>query len=103
MIKSVDDLVKALDEEALARHCRYLELSNQADRSGFAEPAKFFRALAAIETARQGLYRRRLSSLSDPSKTNEYHVCPGCGYAYGAEPASCPVCETAGVDFEMIS
>lgn len=102
MSTSVDDLVKALDEEAQTRRNRYLELSERADQSDLAQPARFFRALAAIEKARQVLYRRRLISLADPTRTNEYYICPGCGYAYGAAPEKCPVCETAGAEFERI-
>jgi rubrerythrin len=101
-MKSVDDLVKALDEEARTRHDRYLELSSEADESDLLQPAKFFRALAAIETARQGLLRRRLASLADPSKSHQYYICPECGYAYGTEPESCPLCGTAGAEFERI-
>lgn len=98
----IDGLVKALDEDAQTRHKRYIELSRQADESGLDQPAKFFRAVDAIETARMRLYRRRLASMANQEKTYEYHICPGCGYAYGAEPEKCPVCETPGVEFMKV-
>ena len=100
---TVDALVMALDEDAQARLNHYLELSKQAEESGLAQPGKFFRAMVAIETARMRLYRRRLASMADQAKTYEYYICPGCGYAYGAEPDACPACETVGTVFERIS
>ena len=102
MSTSVDDLVKALDEEAQTRRNRYLELSEQAEHSDLAQPAKFFRAVVAIETARVRLYRRSLASMAEQTKTYEYYICPECGYAYGAAPEKCPVCGTAGAEFERI-
>jgi rubrerythrin len=99
----IDDLVKALEEEAEAHHSRYLEFSRQAEEGRHLQASKLFRAIVVAEKARVNLYCKSLSSMASRGELYDYYICPGCGYAQGNEaPEACPVCETAGERFEKI-
>jgi rubrerythrin len=104
MSMSIDALVTALGEEALAHHERYTELANRAEEMGQPQTAKLLRAIVAAETARVGLYRKALTSPGHQTETYDYYICPKCGVAVTeAAPEKCPLCDTPGSQFERIS
>jgi rubrerythrin len=104
MSTSLDDLAKALADEAQAHHSRYAELSRIAQEAGYSQAAKFLRAIVAAETARARLYLKCFASPGCQTETFDYYICPQCGFAMdGGAPEKCPVCDTLGTLFERIS
>jgi rubrerythrin len=104
MSTAIDDLAKALADEAQAHHSRYAELSRIAQEVGYPQAAKFLRAIVAAETARARLYLKCFASPGCQTETFDYYICPQCGFAMaGGTPEKCPVCDTLGTLFERIS
>jgi len=104
MSTAIDDLAKALADEAQAHHSRYIELSKIAQEAGYPQAAKFLRAIVEAETARARLYLKCFASLGRQSEPLDYYICPQCGFAMaGGTPEKCPVCDTVGTLFERIS
>jgi rubrerythrin len=104
MSTAIDDLAKALADEAQAHHSRYVALSKMAQDAGYPQAAKFLRAIVAAETARARLYLKCFASPGRQAETFDYYICPQCGFAMaGGAPEKCPVCDTLGTQFERIS
>jgi rubrerythrin len=104
MSTSIDDLAKALTDEAQAHHSRYIELSKIAQEAGFPQPAKFLRAIVASETVCAKLCLKCFAAPGRQTETFDYYICPQCGFAMaGGTPEKCPVCDTLGTLFERIS
>jgi rubrerythrin len=68
------------------------------------------RALTSFEWAweaekvHEKLYRQALEDLGKDLPALDYYVCPVCGYVHiGSAPDRCPVCNTPGKRFELIS
>ncbi len=100
-MSDIDDLMAAFESEAEAHHRRYTEFAQKADEIGYAQVARHFRALVAVETARVRLYRRCLVECQ--THTFEIYICPECGLALTeAAPDKCLLCGTPGTRFERI-
>jgi rubrerythrin len=104
MSTAIDDLARALSDEAQAHHSRYIELSKTAQDAGYPQAARFLRAIVAAETARVRLYLKYFASPGSQAEMFDYYICPQCGFAMvGGVPEKCPVCDTLGSQFERIN
>ncbi|MDR2201491.1 MAG: rubrerythrin family protein [Clostridiales bacterium] len=85
----------------------YARFAKDAEAEGFAEVARLFKAVGAIEKSHEERYLKLLDNLNNGSvfKKSEAVVwyCRNCGHLhYGAAaPAVCPVCEHPGAYFEQ--
>jgi len=97
-----EKLLAEFADELQQTNRRYIRFVKKAEEEGLSQLAKFFRALAASETARSTLI---LSGMNAHAEENpDFFVCPHCGLVFmlGA-PDKCPVDETLGSQFEKIS
>jgi rubrerythrin len=99
---TIDKLLSDFTEELQQVNLHYTRFAEIADEEGVSQLAKFFRAMAASDTARSKLI---LSGMDAHAEDNPvFFVCPHCGLVFmlGA-PDKCPVDETSGNLFEKIS
>jgi len=62
-----------------------------------------FRHAWEVEKVHEALYREALASMSKEPASEDYYVCPVCGYTHlGAINDKCPVCSTLGSRFEKV-
>lgn len=102
MTVTMDKLLADFEGELRQINHRYTRFVRIAEEAGYSQLAKFFRAMAASETARGKLI---LSGMNAHAEDNpDFFVCPHCGLVFmlGA-PDKCPVDETLGTLFEKIS
>lgn len=101
MSRTVNDLISAsFDEMQAIQH--YKSYAKRAADEGYPQISKLFRAIIASETARENLFWKGITEHT--ANTYDYYVCPQCRLVFANEaPEKCPVDETEGAQFEMIS
>ena len=102
MTATIDKLLADFAEELHQVNSRYIRFVKIAEEEGVSQLAKFFRAMAASDTARSKLI---LSGMNAHAEDNpDFFVCPHCGLVFMLNaPDKCPVDETLGTLFEKIS
>jgi rubrerythrin len=102
MSVTVEGLLAEFEEELHQIHRRYTRFAKIAQEGGFSQLSKFFRAMAASETAHSKLILSGMYAHAEDKP--DFFVCPHCGLVFikGA-PDKCPVDETLGSLFEKIS
>ena len=129
MGKTEDNLAAAFAGESQANR-KYLAFAKQADKEGYPQVAKLFRAAAAAETVHAhahlktlggikgtgdnlqeaiaveevhaGLYQKAFDNLENLQE-DDYYVCSVCGYTCEKDaPDKCPVCGAAKKAFSKV-
>ncbi len=104
MSTGTTEFASAVREEADVHYERYQAFAQQAEEKGYSQVAKLFRAIIAAERARLELYCKSLADPRIQFDTYDYYVCPKCGVALTlSAPNECPLCHTAGTQFERIT
>jgi rubrerythrin len=102
MSASVDTLLSAFIDEMGQTNDRYTPFIQKAEKGGYPFLAKLFRAVIASEVARINLFRNTMANHA--GEAHDYYVCPHCGLVFVPDaPEKCPVDETPGTQFEIIS
>jgi rubrerythrin len=82
----------------------YPEFIQNAENEGEKRALNSFKWAWEVEKVHEALYRQALEALSKEFTAVDYYVCPVCGYVHiGSAPERCPVCNTPGKRFELIS
>lgn len=104
---TIDNLKDAAAGENYEWTDMYDRLAKEAEEEGFADIARKFRAVAAIERHHEERYRRLLANIEEgivfSREGDTIWVCRNCGHiVFGKKaPGKCPVCEHAQSFFEI--
>lgn len=106
---TIDNLKDAAAGENYEWTDMYDRMAKEAEEEGFADIARKFRAVAAIERHHEERYRRLLANIEEgivfSREGDTIWVCRNCGHiVFGKKaPGKCPVCEHAQSFFEIIA
>lgn len=104
---TIDNLKDAAAGENYEWTDMYDRMAKEAEEEGFADIARKFRAVAAIERHHEERYRRLLANIEEgivfSREGDTIWVCRNCGHiVFGKKaPGKCPVCEHAQSFFEI--
>ena len=104
---TIDNLKDAAAGENYEWTDMYDRMAKEAEEEGFADLARKFRAVAAIERHHEEGYRRLLANIEEgivfSREGDTIWVCRNCGHiVFGKKaPGKCPVCEHAQSFFEI--
>ncbi len=104
---TIDNLKDAVAGENYEWTDMYDRMAKEAEEEGFADIARKFRAVAAIERHHEERYRRLLANIEEgivfSREGDTIWVCRNCGHiVFGKKaPGKCPVCEHAQSFFEI--
>ncbi len=104
---TIDNLKDAAAGENYEWTDMYDRMAKEAEEEGFADIARNFRAVAAIERHHEERYRRLLANIEEgivfSREGDTIWVCRNCGHiVFGKKaPGKCPVCEHAQSFFEI--
>ena len=104
---TIDNLKDAAAGENYEWTDMYDRMAKEAEEEGFADIARKFRAVAAIERHHEERYRRLLANIEEgivfSREGYTIWVCRNCGHiVFGKKaPGKCPVCEHAQSFFEI--
>ena len=85
----------------------YKGFAEEADEEGFADLARLFRSVAAIEKEHEERYRKLLSNIESnvvfSRREKVIWICSNCGHIYEGEsaPPKCPTCAHPQAYFEL--
>ena len=99
-----DNLQTAIDGETYEYTTMYPPMYEQAQAEGHRAKLMFGYALQA-EAIHAKLYRLALEAVQQGKDLTEakFYLCPICGHIeFGAPPATCPTCGTAGTRFVQV-
>lgn len=100
MTKPVESLIESFCD-ALQPGARYDHFIAEAEKEGYPQVAKMFRAVVVSEEVRERLLRRFMPN--KVAKTCDFFVCPYCGLVFEPEPPEkCPVDDTPGDQFTAV-
>jgi rubrerythrin len=104
-IKSTaENLQAAINGENYEVVSMYPEFIEDAKAEGVKRALSSFEWAWEAEKVHEKLYRQALEDLGKDLPALDYYVCPVCGYVHiGSAPDRCPVCNTPGQRFELIS
>ena len=101
MSLTIDNLLTEFADELQKTHQRYSSFVDRAEKEGYPQLEKYFRAIVVSETAREERFRCGMAHHARDE--HEYYVCPHCGLVcLGEAPDRCPVDDTLGSEFERI-
>lgn len=101
---TAENLQQAIAGENYEVVSMYPPMIAEAEGEGEARAARSFQWAFEVEKIHEGLYRKALESLGKETSTDDYYVCPFCGYTHeGPLDGKCPVCGAPFEKFERIS
>src|SRR4030067_184628 len=101
MEKSVQNLKEAFAGESQANR-KYLAFAEKAEKDGYPQVARLFRAAAEAETVHAMNHLKALDNLEKKELVDIY-VCAVCGHTVEGEPPDqCPVCKALKKFFKKI-
>ncbi len=104
---TAENLKAAAEGEKMEWGTLYPNFSEVADKEGFSEAARTFRAIAKVEAYHEKRYRKLLENITKDKVFKKDAVtkwkCRNCGYVFeGTEaPEKCPVCSHPKSYFEV--
>lgn len=104
---TADNLLAAAEGEKLEWGTLYPNFAEVADKEGFAEAARTFRAVAKVEAYHERRYRKLLGNVKQSKVFKRdkpvMWKCRNCGYVFeGKEaPEKCPVCDHPKSYYEL--
>ena len=104
-----DNLKSAIDGENLEANVLYPEAAVTADREGFDEIARVYRAIAQVEAQHEKRFRALLGNIEAGTVFKKNIPvkwrCRNCGYVHeGSEaPAECPACAHPLAYYELLA
>ncbi|WP_455258564.1 rubrerythrin [Peptoniphilus asaccharolyticus] len=102
-----ENLLDAAEGENYEWSDMYVKFENDATEEGFAELARLFKGVAAIEKTHEERYRTLLQNLKDGRVFEKEEVvvwhCINCGHIHVAKkaPKICPVCKHPQAFFQV--
>ncbi len=101
---TAENLQQAIAGENYEVVSMYPPMIAEAEGEGETRAARSFQWAFEVEKIHEGLYRKALESLGKETSTEDYYVCPFCGYTHeGPLDGKCPVCGAPFEKFERIS
>jgi len=101
---TAENLQTAIAGENYESVSMYPGFVKDAEAEGDKKALRSFTWALEVEKVHEALYRGALEKLGKDASTEDYYVCPVCGYTHFASaPDKCPVCGALGSKFERIS
>jgi rubrerythrin len=101
---TAENLQAAISGENYEATVMYPEFVADAEAEGFKRALSSFRWALEVEKVHASLYQKALETLGKEAETQDYYVCPVCGFTHlGPLEGSCPVCGTPANRFERVN
>lgn len=99
--ENLETAIRGENYEAVTMYPTFVK---DAQGDGNKQALRSFQYALEVEKVHESLYRNAKENLGKETSSDDYYVCPICGYThYGKAPAQCPVCGAPGAKFERIS
>jgi rubrerythrin len=100
---TAENLKAAIGGESYEVVSMYPQFLKDAEAEQEKKASSSFRWAWEVEKVHEALYRDALANLGKESASEDYYVCPVCGYTHlGLFNDKCPVCGTPGTRFDKV-
>lgn len=102
MPATIEEILSEFANELHQTSQRYAPFISKAENEGYPLIAKFFRSIVTSENVREERFRCGMAHHA--REVHDYYICPHCGLVFVPEaPEKCPVDNTLGTNFTIIS
>lgn len=97
---TLENLKEAIGGENYEHAEMYPEFIAAAEAEGEKRALTSFKWAMEVEKVHEVLYRKAMECLGQDASTEDYYVCPFCGFTHeGKFEGKCPICGTPGEKF----